>query len=192
MGLMKKIFKNSNGGTLKFIDRFKRKTYYFDINYECSKQIFKRMKKKDDFFLLLSSDESHIVFDSIKQAQKHLNYDDTFRIGSIITLECTYALADKELTFDLFENIMIPDLLESYLTDDNETYFEARGSYSEPIIQKEKSKESYSIFSTSRKSVKPRFDWNDSYLEGLRIHGNIDDAESHADDEEYKHKNSSR
>lgn len=26
------------------------------------------------------------------------------------------------------------------------------------------------------------FDWNDHYLEGLRIHGNIDDAESHADD----------
>ena len=27
----------------------------------------------------------------------------------------------------------------------------------------------------------PRFDWNDHYLEGLRIHGNKDDAEAHAD-----------
>jgi hypothetical protein len=28
----------------------------------------------------------------------------------------------------------------------------------------------------------PRFDWNDHYLEGLRIHGNKDDAEAHADE----------
>lgn len=29
---------------------------------------------------------------------------------------------------------------------------------------------------------KIRFDWNDHYLEGMRIHGNKDDAEAHADD----------
>jgi len=34
----------------------------------------------------------------------------------------------------------------------------------------------------TRKKKSLRFDWNDHYLEGLRIHGNKDDAEAHADE----------
>ncbi|MFW5890718.1 MAG: hypothetical protein ACOCUI_00700 [bacterium] len=38
-----------------------------------------------------------------------------------------------------------------------------------------------------KKKQKPRFDWHDHYLEGLRMHGNVDDAEAHADEMKANH-----
>lgn len=178
----------SEGGTIKFKDCFRRKTFYFDLNYDFSKMIFKRTKKKEDFILLLSSNENHKLFDSLEDVKYHLKISENYKVGSIFKLNFTYALADKKISLELLKDIQIPDNLESYLTDDNDVFIGNTDEYKDENEYPKKEKASYSIFDRKKVVKKERFDWHDAYLEGLRIHGNIDDAESHADDEEYKHK----
>jgi len=188
---LKKLLKNNDGGTIKFKDKFRRKTYYFDLYYQNAYPILIKMKKKNDFILLLSSNEEHKLFDTIESVQEYLEYPGQLKVGSIIEMDYIFEVADRELSLELFDNIMISDQLEEHSSDEKpiiDSYLDSYSSSSKNDPLQPKKKKSYSIFTTNKPVSKPRFDWNDAYLEGLRIHGNIDDAESHADDEEYKYK----
>ena len=189
---MKKQLKANDGCVIKFVDQFKRKTYYFEISFIQSLPIIDRMKHKGNFIVLFSSNGDHLVFESIDLAQTYTKYEDILKVGSIYTQDSVFAIGDRLLTLNLFERALELERLESYLTSDNE--FSIEVGITNQLDQTDfstvakKEKKSNSLFAVKKHVKKRRFDWNDAYLEGLRIHGNIDDAESHADDEEQKFK----
>lgn len=185
MKQLRYTFKSRDGGVIKFKDQYQQKTFYFEIDYETAFPVIKKLAKKETFILLLSSDRNHRLFENIEDIRAELDYEYDIEIGSIIKLDNTYGIADQDLTLDLFDHVMNPDLP---VVDQNEESKYVVYSHHVPKQATSKQVKSYSILSTKKPVQRERFDWHDAYLEGLRIHGNIDDAEAHADDEELKHK----
>jgi|GEM_PF-4337824 len=121
-------------------------------------------------FLHLSYQEVKDLF-RLKNRRKH--YQLKKRNGGWI-LEPTSNLEDS-LTFRDLKQLLLKaqkplDSMDNILYDK-----EVDVGKRHPNIQVEDKKKT-----SNKKSI--RFDWNDHYLEGLRIHGNKDDAEAHADE----------
>lgn len=189
---LKKIFKLNDGGVIKFVDQYRKKTFYFEMSYSAALPIINKLKKRKDFIVLLSSNGDHKICNTLEAARIYFDGTESLKIGSILELDTVYGIANRQLILTLFDQIASSLNIEQYLSKDYEIYvseptrieFSTFNPYQQPTTQKKKS----SIFTVKKPVKREKFDWDEAYLEGLRIHGNRDDAESHADDEEYKFK----
>lgn len=170
-------FKRYNGGTLKFKDAKKRRTFYFELNYKQSKILFKLLKKDLVNFITLDSLGRFMFFDTLGEIVEYFN-DGTIYNGQLLrTNDNIYGIADKTGIVELFENMMCPEKNEKeIIIETSSTYYESN-TYVRPVSKKGKS-----IFTVNKPVKKTKFDWDEHYQEGKRIFGNRDEAEAYADE----------
>jgi hypothetical protein len=186
---MKKVFKKNDGGIIKFVDQYRRKTYYFEINYESMIPILKKSNSRKDFLVLFSAEGNHKLCNSIDDVKQYVQTQSTLRVGSILDSVPIAAIADRNLIQSLLKDASMQIKLESYLADNSDTMIDSGQCdfENQPQLSKQsKTKKKTSVFTFRKASKTVPFDWDEAYLEGIRIHGNIDDAECHADDEKTK------
>lgn len=174
---MFKEFEQYDGGLLKFEDKITHKKMYFELDFESSKDIFQALKKKVPFYLILSIENEPIIVYSIDEAIKFLNIKATdFDVHILIN---SFGICDRDYTLKLFNNMQCPEKEQmSYESEDkDDDIMDFFMTASHLNHKKRKLKEKKQIENSDVK-----FDWNDEFLEGMRIFGNLDEAEAYADE----------
>jgi hypothetical protein len=177
---IKKDFKLFDGGSLKFKDQTKRKTYYFEMNYQQFSNIYKDLKyKRNNSYYILSSNNNHKAI-SFSDAEKLIG--NTVDINLLIKKgNTTYGICNYEFMIELLSNMYCPEKDSNPNVNRNQTPH----TYSINIntLNNQTKPKQNSIFNVASKPKKERFDWAEAYEEGLRIFGDDqDEAEAYADE----------
>lgn len=172
------LFDNSYGGDLKYVNTKNNKTHYFHLDYNDAKELISIITSWRKCYYILQQDGLHKKYCNMKKASEYLNFNHPLIIGELYDYKQRIVVVDKKVALMLLGDVIRPEKV--YPREYNINISISSGYKENTSTNKPTKKESFSFNKTKPK--KPRFDWNDHYLEGLRIHGNIDDAEAHADD----------
>lgn len=173
-----------NGDSLKLKKANGNGYYYIEINPAMMRMILKCFNSFGKKLVVINNlNEVHIV--------KNEDLNDFTNLNGII-LGLVYTVDNKKIV--VFDKKKFHDALDNFkFTPDKTTTYNVDIRFTDEHTEdypsySTKNKKSNSIWTVSKPKKKKRFDWDEAYLEGLRIHGNIDDAEAHADDEEIAYK----
>ncbi|MGS0973538.1 MAG: hypothetical protein ACVCEJ_09990 [Candidatus Izemoplasmataceae bacterium] len=147
------LFDNAYGGDVLIGERDNQ---YLHFSYDEIKILLKKLKKYDCFKVVWSEDGLGLV--KVKKHQREKG--------------------DVVITVSELFNLLLKSKRPRDVSSREEIYYfhlPCEGDNRKIDDKNEKRK-------TIKKKSSIRFDWHDHYLEGLRIHGNIDDAEAHADE----------
>ncbi len=175
---IKRRFKEYDGGVLKFRDYINSKTYYFELDNDGFLKIYPHVKRNKELYIVLDSMGTHKVYKTLEELQVSFP---TSQVGTIFRDGLrAYGICDKQKYMTLIDNVSCS---EKDTPNEPEKQINVFMYYNTEIRENKKtSTSSKSIFSYKKKQKKIRFDWDEEYMEGLRIFGNRDEAESYADD----------
>lgn len=171
-------FKNYDGGVLKFEDCVSKRKRYFEMNYLSFKPIYKALKRKHWFCLVMGYDSGFDIFFSLDVLAKYFHLETSSITINTLIDDRKIAIADRDYVYKLVDQMMCPEKEEVF---------------TEKFIGYEHLNKDYNVYTANKKAgslkekkesnlEKPRFDWHDEFLEGMRIFGNIDEAEAYADE----------
>lgn len=151
-----------HGCTLHFEHKRTKKAYAFEIPQKAFRYVSKMLQKKHDYLFIDNNHhlELHRSLESIEEKMMRPYIE----LGEVYIGERPYVVINRKLFMDYLDG-----------------YKETRNQSSRTILPKDTAESSKSSSIEKETYNKERFDWHDHYLEGLRIHGNKDDAEAHAD-----------
>ena len=165
----KLVFIQQHGCTLTFDNNETKELTKFEIPKRKAKWITKIMKKSDDHFLIFNETLKFHIVKNKEEGKAFLNIPDIETKNVYYVDGILYAVMNKESFIRLFNTVSIPESQSSSNYSSDQSYVKAKKSPTKNYKQK-----------------KINFDWDEAFLEGLRTHGNVDDAEAHADDEKTK------
>ena len=187
---IKKEFKAYDGGVLKFEDVNNHNKYYFEMNYQAFKPIYKKLRfSLGDVYVVLSSDSDHIAFRDIDDIKEQFGFDKN-HIGRIIKKNNkTYGICDKLGILTLLENMECPE--KDRIKYHQETFVFNDSDLDNEFDDNAMNNDNEDLKDELLPRLKPikakEFDWDEAYAEGLRIFDDdIDQAEAYADDMKYK------
>lgn len=147
------LFDNAYGGDVLIGERDNQ---YLHFSYAEIKILLKKLKKHDCFKIVRSEEGSTLV-----KVQKHQREKE-----------------DVVMTVSELFDLLLKSKRPSDVSSKEDIYYFhlPYGENNRKIYEKNEERKMI------KKNSSIRFDWHDHYLEGLRIHGNIDDAEAYADE----------
>lgn len=156
------------GGQLTFEDTDTLERVHFNITKKDFKVIHKMLRNGKKYYLLMNNLHHLKLYKNLEDIASYLDQA-TVEIGKLYFLDTVYTVLNREMMMQTIDKINVSYTRDAF--EDNQELVKTK-----PIFMKNK-----------RKPAK-RFDWHDHYLEGMRMHGNIGDAEAHADEMEKRHK----
>ncbi len=159
------------GGTLSFEHKKSKQVYTIDISPRDYKVIRKMLRTKDKYFLLMDNSHNLKLYKALDTIAQAIN-EPAIELGELYIKEKMYVVLNRELFMHYIDTIKIVKTTKRNHQESDSTNTPQASSRSESLwssIQKK----------PAEKQV--RFDWYEHYLEGMRMHGNKDDAEAHAD-----------
>lgn len=151
------MFDNSYGGDILLSDQYGKSTY-LHLTYDEVKTLCKNMKRRDRFQVL--GEGWTVTLHKMTRKTAKIDTKNILTAEDVIALliQAKRPKGNLKRKQEIAINIGIEQTLNDHKLNDQ--------------------------FIEVGKTVKntPRFDWDEHYLEGLRIHGNQDDAEAHADE----------
>lgn len=174
------------GDSLKLRKGDSRGHYYIEITPLMMKTILRGINGFGNKFIVVSNmNEVHII--KKKDLKSYMKHQDVV-MGSVYTVDSKKMVAfDRKVFHKMIDTFHITPIKRSTINDRLDF---GSGYVNEFSDNTNENKVSNSMWVRSKSSRTERFDWDEAYLEGLRIHGNKDDAEAHADDEESAFKGS--
>jgi len=153
------------GGQLTFEDTDTLEKVHFNITKKDFKLIHKMLRNGKKYYLLMNNLHHLKLYKNLEDIASYLDQA-TVEVGKLYFLETVYTVLNRELMMQTIDKITL-----TYQDDPFE-------NTQAPKITKTRSK----------RTPTKRFDWHDHYLEGMRMHGNVGDAEPHADEMEKRYK----
>ena len=171
---MKKV-----GCNLEFENKESKQTYNFTITPKNFKVIYKMLYKRKQDYLLIDNNHNLKLYKTLQEIEGVLVIKD-IEINELYFLKNSiYVVINREVFLDLLNGI-------------KKTY--NRNTYSEPVYNNNdsnnvKANSFFNLPTATSRHKKPRFDWDEAYMEGLRIFGDeeVEQAEGYADEMKRKH-----
>lgn len=176
MGLLKRIrvinTLRKNGGTFNFEHKITGQKHRIQLTKKMFRTINKYLRRYKNKELLIDNQENVQILTTI-DVQRILQVENIEHGELYIINNTKFVVFNQSKLYELFDSVSFEeesseafDIVQSYLSNSNN-----RSS----VLDKKKSSQS-----------KPRFDWDEAYMEGLRIFGDIEDAEGYADEQKKK------
>lgn len=173
--LLKQIAKNS--ATFNFTNKKTNHKGSIEITKAGIKLIRRQLLKNKCKYLLLDNVHNVKPYQTLTEISKYLGLDN-LEVNDLYQVHSrSYTIISKESFLLLLEGIEITS--QSTSTNTN-NYIPHKSSYTPSLFQS----------LSKQKEVKRRpFEWHDAFLEGMRIFGDVEEAEGYADDEKDKYDN---
>lgn len=171
--LLKQIAKN--GATFNFTNKKTNHKGSIEITKAGIKIIRKQLLKNKCKYLLLDNVHNYIPYQTLDNISEYLGLEN-LEVNDLYQAHSRhYTIISKESFLLLLEGIEISSQTN---TNSTNNYTPNRKSDTPSLFES----------LSKKKEVKRRpFEWHDAFLEGMRIFGDVEEAEGYADDEKLKY-----